>query len=121
MNKREKIYLAIVILLLGVLVVKSFYLDDYKPVTKDEELFKEYAERLIDEKYHGFFNENKLIGIKIVNIKKLENEGVSTIEVQSENDNEYKSVEIEGKYEAKIRKYLFHILPYGQDKILSRK
>ncbi len=121
MNKKEKAYLAIVILLLGLLLVKTFYLDDYKPVTKDEELFKEYAERLINEKTNSFFKNNILIGRKIVNIKKLEDEGVSIIEVQSGNDNEYERVEIEGKYEAKVRKYLFHILPYGHDKILSRE
>lgn len=121
MSKKEKAYVAIVILLLGILLVKSFYLDDYKPATKDEELFKEYAERLIDEKPHSFFKNNQLIGRKIVNIEKLEDDGVSIIEVQSGNDNEYESVEIEGKYEAKVRKYLFHILPYGHDKILSRQ
>ncbi len=121
MSKREKTYLVVIILLFGILLVKSLYLDEYKPAARDEELFKEYAEDLIDKKYHGFFRENKLIGIKIVNIKKLEDDGVSVIEVQSEDGEEYKTIEIQGKYEAKIRKYLFHIFPYSQDKILSRE
>ncbi len=121
MSKREKIYLIAIIVLVGALVVKSFYLDVYKPVEEDEILFKEYVEKIIDEKFHGFFSRSKLIGYNIVSIKKLEDEGVSTIQVKSTKEGEYKNVEIEGKYVAKIRKYLFHVLPYGEDKILSRE
>lgn len=121
MNKREKIYLIAIIVLLGLLLAKSFYLDEYKPVTEDEILFREYVEKVIDDKFHGFFSRSKLIGYRIVSIKKVEDEGVSVIEVKSENEGEYKNAEIDGKYVAKIRKYLFHVLPYGEDKILSRK
>jgi len=117
MNKREKIYVIIILILFGILLAKSFYFDEYKPVTEDEMLFKEYAQRLSHEK----FKNNKLVGFKVVSIKKLEDKGISIIEVKSGNDNEYENVEIQGKYMAKIRKYLFHFLPYGEDKILSRK
>lgn len=121
MSKREKIYLIAVIILLGALMLKSFYFDEYKPVTKDEEIFKEYVERLADEKYKGFSNKINLTSFRVVSIKKIESEGVSIIEVKNGNDNGYKNVEIKGKYKAKIRKYLLHFLPYGEDKVLSRQ
>lgn len=121
MNKREKVYLIIIVLLLGALMLKSFYFDEYNPVTKDEKLFKEYVETLASKKYDGFLVNNKLISFKVVSIKKLENKGVSIIKVKNGNDNDYKKVEIQGKYKAKIRKYLLHILPYWEDKVLSKK
>lgn len=121
MNKREKIYLLAVIVLLGALMLKSFYLDEYHPVTKDEEIFKQYVERLADEKYKGYLYDNNLASFRVVGVKKIEDKGVSIIEVKSGNDNGYENLEIEGKYKAKIRKYLFHFLPYGEDKVLSRK
>ncbi|WP_432667334.1 hypothetical protein R9X47_13205 [Wukongibacter baidiensis] len=121
MNKKEKIYLIAIIVLLGILVVKSLYLDEYKPVTEEEVMFKEYAEKIIDEKFNGFFSRNKLIRYKIVSIKKVDNTGVSIIQVKNQDEDEYKNVEIKGKYVARIRKYLFNILPFSQDKVLSRE
>lgn len=121
MNKREKIYLIVVIVLLGALMIKSFYFDEYKPVTKSEEIFKEYVEKVAEEKYEGFLYKNNLASFRVVSIKQIEDKGVSVIEVKNGNDNGYENVEIKGKYKAKIRKYLFYFLPYGEDKVLSRK
>lgn len=119
MNKREKIYIIVAIILFSFLLVKSFYLDEYKPLTEDEKLFKEYVETVVYDS--SFLNRNKLASFKVVSIEKLDNEGMSIIEVKSGNDNGYEKVEIKGKYKAKVRKYLFHFIPYGEDKILSRE
>ncbi|SKC87608.1 hypothetical protein [Maledivibacter halophilus] len=121
MNKREKSYLVVILLLIGALTFKSFYLDEYNPVTKDEKLFKEYAENLADEKYKGFLMDKKLASFRIVSIKKLDDEGISIIEIKNGNNSNYKEIQIKGKYRAKIRKYLFHFLPYREDKVFSRK
>ncbi|SHK42405.1 hypothetical protein [Paramaledivibacter caminithermalis] len=121
MNKKEKMYLIIVILLLVILIFKSFYLDEYKPLTKDEEIFKEYVEKIGYEKYKGFLYKNNLASFRVVSIKKIDDKGKSIIEKKNGNDNGYERVEIKGKYKAKIRKYLFHFLPYGEDGVLSRK
>lgn len=121
MNKKEKIYIMAIIVLLGALMLKSFYFDEYKPLTEDEEIFKEYVERIVDENYNGFLKKNNSVSYRVISIKKVDDEGVSIIQVKSGNDNNYERVEIEGKYKAKIRKYLFHFFPYGEDSVLSRK
>lgn len=121
MNKREKSYVVIIVILFITLIVKSIFLDGVKTKTKEEEMVKEYVERLIDEKYDNFFTRNGLINFKVVDIKKIDDEGISIIEVKDGNNNGYRQVEISGKYKAKVRKYLFYILPYGEDRVLTRK
>lgn len=121
MNKREKTYVIIIIFLLLALTVKTLFLDEVKNLTKEEEMFKEYVYKLIDEKYDNFFKRNNLITFRVVSIKKLAEEGTSIIEVKDGDNNIYKQVEIPGKYKARVRKYLFYIIPYGEDRVLSRK
>jgi hypothetical protein len=112
MNEREKTYLTIIIILLMALIIKSFYLDEVRPVTEEEKMFKDYVYRLVEEKHDGLLSKS---------IKKIENDGVSIIEVKDGENKSYKQVEIPGKYKAKVRKYLLHFIPYGEDTVLSRK
>lgn len=121
MKKKEGIYLIVLAALIGILLVKSFYLDEYKPRTEDEELFKEYAQELAYKKYDGFLIKNNLVSLKVISIKKLEDEGISIIELKKGDDKGYETAEIAGKYGAKVRKYLFHFFPYGEIKVLSRE
>ncbi|RKD26425.1 hypothetical protein SAMN02745883_02115 [Caminicella sporogenes DSM 14501] len=122
MNKREKMYVIVIIILLAILTVKSLFLDEFKPRTYEEKMFKEYVEKLTYKRYNNnFFMKKGLINFRVVSIKKIDDKGISIIEVKDENNNNYKQVKISGKYKAKIRKYVLHILPYGEDKVLSRK
>jgi hypothetical protein len=121
MNEREKTYLTIIIILLMALIIKSFYLDEVRPVTEEEKMFKDYVYRLVEEKHDGLLSKSNIISYRVVSIKKIENDGVSIIEVKDGENNSYKLVEIPGKYKAKVRKYLLHFIPYGEDTVLSRK
>lgn len=119
MNNKEKVYFIIAIILFVALGVKSFYFDEVKTTTKEEAMFKEYVYKLIEEKYNGFLSENNIRTFRVVKIKKISNEGTSIIQVKE--DNKYKEIEIKGKYKAKVRKYLFNIMPYGEKTISSRE
>lgn len=121
MSKREKFYSVAIVVLLVLLAVKSMVIDNYKPTTQDEQLFYTYANEIAEEQYDGFTYKYHIASYKIVSIKKVEDKGVSVLEVVDPITNEKKLEEIDGKYKAKIRKYILWILPYGEDKIMSRK
>ena len=121
MSKREKIYSIAIVVLLVLLTVKSMVIDNYKPTTEDEQLFYTYASEIAQEQYDGFTYKYNISSYKIVSVKKIEDEGVSVLEVIDPITNEKVLEEIDGKYKAKIRKYLLWILPYGEDRIMSRK
>ncbi len=121
MSKKEKMYIYGVIILLIALIIKSVYLDEVKNLTIEEAMFKEHVSKIIEEEYKSFFTENNIIGFRIVKVKKIEDEGVSIIEVKDENTNTYKQTEISGVYKGKVRKYLFYLIPYGEFSVLSRK
>lgn len=119
MNGREKTYTIVIVVLLVILAAKSLVLDNYKPGTEDEKLFYNYASEIAQEEYTNFLYKNHIATYKIVGIKKLEDEGVSVLESVVNGKKEL--VEIQGKYKAKIRKYILWVLPFSEDKIMSRK
>ncbi len=128
MNRREKAYIWIIILLILILVTKSVYLDDYKPQNREEELFKEYSYGLAVEETPSLFKSNKFRTFRVVDIKKIENgdastmdEDVSMIKIYDEKTGKQENIEIEGMYKAKIRKYILGVMPYGEFSILSRQ
>ncbi len=121
MIKRERMYVYTIILLLIALFIKSFYFDEVQGLNNDEKLFKEYVEKIVDESYQGFLKDYNIIGYRVVKIEKVDTEGISLIKVKDGNYDKYKEVEINGKYRAKVRKYLFYLIPFGEDRVLSRK
>ncbi len=104
--KRDKIWVIALIILFFLLVIKSFFIDGYMP-TKEEEPFYHYVESIIKERYDGLF-----IKTRIVKIKKL---------TEKEKVYYYKDVKVktEGEYKAKIRKYLFGLIPFSEETILE--
>lgn len=121
MNRREKAYISISILLLIILIFKSVYLDDYNPQNKEEELYKEFAYRMAVEQAPGIFEKNKLRTFRVVNIKKIEEESISVISTYNKEKDEFENIEIEGVYKAKVRKYILGVMPYGEFSVLSRE
>lgn len=93
-STKDWILIAVTLILFTVLCVKSIVLDPYKP-TEGKSLSA--MEETIDTFYDGFLYDKNIVVIRIVDIK------------------EEQDVEI-----AKVRKYLFGVLPFG-DGYVERK
>lgn len=119
MGKKEKIYLYITLLLGAVLVVKSLFLDEVKDLKGDELKVKQFVEKAVDEHYGGFFKEKNIVGYRVVGIKKVSDEGESRIEYYDPEEKQYVQGEIQGKYQAKVRAYFLHIIPYKEFKVAT--
>ena len=106
MNKKNKVMIVLTIMLFIILVTKSLYLDEVNPIEEDEQKFKQFIEKRIEEGKEnlGLLNKTGLVSFKVVKIQRINDE------------NSQLSGEgiFEGKYKAKVRGYLFHIIPYSE-------
>lgn len=93
-SAKDWVLIAVTLILFSVLCVKSVVLDPYKPI-EGQSLSE--LEKNIDAFYDGFLYENNIIVIRIIDVKE-------------EQDTEI----------AKVRKYLFGVLPFG-DGYVERK
>ncbi len=120
MKKKEKIMLYITLLLMVMLIFKSLYLDGVKNLTGDALKFQQFAEKAADERMQkSFLKKKKIANYKIVSLKKISNKGQSKVMYYDKARKEYVQEEISGKYMAKIRVYLFHIVPYKEFRVKS--
>ncbi|MCT4618553.1 MAG: hypothetical protein N4A62_04100 [Marinisporobacter sp.] len=119
MTKREKSMLMVILVLLVVLICKSLFLDRVQ-VTGDALLFKQFVEKTIetDEKHTNFLEKMGIANKKVVSIKKTHTKGTSSILVYDKEQG--KEVKISGAYQAKIRGYIFRVIPYKEFKVKSQ-
>jgi len=111
LNRREKAYIIAVVFLAILLIIKSLYIDGYVPKNDEEKIFYDYVNMLIDENKKGDFLKHKIVKI-------IKDEGQSTIEVYDEGSKQLKEISLEGKYKARVRKYILGIIPYGEYTII---
>jgi len=113
MTKREKVVTIGMVLLLLILCVKSLWIDSYTPKNDMEEAFYNKVENILDAKNTSWIFDYNIVTTKITKISEM-----------SEADKTYKDFngtikETEGVYKAKVRKYIFWILPFAEERILE--
>lgn len=120
MTKREKSMIYVVLILFVVVIIKSLYFDEVK-VTGDQLKFKSFVGEIIrdEERYSGLLIEKGAAIYKVVHIKKMKDGGKSNIRYWNEKEKVWKNETISGQYEAKVRGYLFHVIPYKEFKVRS--
>ncbi|HKL10229.1 MAG TPA: hypothetical protein VJ990_02230 [Clostridia bacterium] len=109
MGNRERIYLLAIMAMLLLLTMKSLFLDGVNDLNEEEKEFSQYVEQTIESREKWALNKTDVLSYKIVKIKKTDEEA-ATIIVE---DNEKRPMEFSGHYTARVRKYIFWILPYG--------
>ncbi|QXM07290.1 hypothetical protein [Crassaminicella indica] len=119
MNKREKRMIWIILILLAVLTCKSLIFDQVK-VKGEALLFKQFVEKTVqkEERYNNFLEKIGIASKKIVDIKKVHNDGSSRILVYF--GEKAKEIKISGAYRATVRGYIFHVIPYKEFKLESK-
>jgi len=70
-GRREKVLLVATIILLIVVSVKSIYFDPYETTLTDD---LSEVEAFIGEEYNGFFYDNNLLKVRIIEFKETEEE-----------------------------------------------
>ncbi len=101
-GSREKLYIAIVVLLLGILSLKSIYFDEIKASSSEEEILIENVYSALDEKYDNFLYESGILTFRVTSLKELSEEDVVF-------------------YRAKTRKYFLQILPIQELRVDVKK
>ncbi len=119
MSKKEKIYLYITLFLVATLITKSLFLDEVKNISVDEWKVKQFVETAVDEKHGGFLKNTGIVKYRVVSIKKMEVEGTSTIQYYNQGKQELVKDQVSGKYQAKVRGYFLHIIPYKEFKVAT--
>ncbi|GEM_PF-1819113 len=109
MGKRERSYAVAIVAMFLLLTVKSLFIDGVDDLNLEENEFSQYVEQTIESREKWALNKTDVLSYKIVRIKKT-NEEASTIIVDRD---EKRLVEFGGNYTARVRKYIFWILPYG--------
>ena len=117
MGKRERGYVLAIIAMLMLLALKSLFIDGLSDLNAEEKAFSSYVEQTIESREKWALNKSDVLSYKIVKIKKTDDEA-TTITVDG---NEKRLVELSGNYTARVRKYIFWILPYGDFSISMEK
>ncbi len=111
MSKKDKLLIILLIVSLCALVMKSFVFDEYKPDIEAEIEFKEKIENILDNKEKFFVD--TISSRRIVSIKVMSEDDKK---VETEEGEEYIAT---GTYKAKVRRYLFGVLPFSEETILD--
>lgn len=116
-DKRERVYIVLVIVLTVILFAKSLLIDGYKPKNEEEIVFKAYIEKVLEKRYDNTVYDTVFFTYKIVGIGKVSETEARIVEHYDSEKKEKVSYELRGSYKAKVRKYFFGVLPIGQDTI----
>lgn len=117
---KEKHTIAIFLVLLAILAVKSILLDEVKNLTPEEAQFKTFVEYSLEEDYGGFFTDTHLMAYRVYKIE-MEDAAAKGV-LRYEDPYTGKQVEIvqKGRYSGSVRGYLFSILPIKHFSITSQ-
>ena len=116
MKRYEKRMAVLVLVLLAALSVKSVLLDPAKPGSGELALYGQYS--LLAAPYYGRVGPgSSLYTYRIIHVAKTAEEGQTLIVVEDENSGERREEILSGRYEAKVRGYLFYILPVKQIRV----
>lgn len=116
-DKREKVYIVVVLVLIVILFAKSLLIDGYQPKNEEEVVFKAYIEKILEKRYDNTVYDTVFFNYKIVGIGKVSETEARIVEHYDPEKKEKVSYELKGSYKASVRKYLLGVMPIGQDTV----
>lgn len=116
-NKREKIYIGVLVVLVMVMCVKSLWLDPYTPADESEIIFVEYVENALEEQFDNPLYTYHILTYRIVDVGEVSETEARLVEHYDPGVDEKVMLELKGSYKAKVRKYLLGLLPVGQETV----
>ena len=110
-KSREKAMVIVLVLAIVVLIVKSTVLDEVKDLNPEEQIFKEFVEYSVEEEYSGFLVNKGIIKYRIYDLYMADADQEAVLRYKDPDTNQMVDVVQEGRYNARVRGYLFWILP----------
>lgn len=108
---KEKHTIALFIVLLLILTLKSTMLDEVKNLTPEEAQFKEFVEYSLEEDYGGLFKDIGLMAYRVYRIDMEDPEAKGLLRYEDPNTGQMEEIVQDGRYSGQVRGYLFSILP----------
>jgi len=104
------------ILIFVLLTVKSIWIDPVKDIQGEAKEYYDFIVEANEENYKGLLKP-PIIAYKVVDIYHNPSEEDTIILEWDSQEGQWEETSLQGKYGAKIKAYLFHILPYKQFKV----
>lgn len=112
--------LIVVLFLLAILIVKSFFFDEAVNLPQEKEYFKSFAELSIKEKYTGPLYKYNIIRFRIVDVYTADSSVKTKIKYVDKQTGQIAEKVLNARYVATARKYFLGFFPIGQFEITSK-
>lgn len=118
-TKGEIIMVVLLITAIILLTVKSTMLDEVKNLSRDEQQFKDFVDYSVEEEYSGKLADFGIMVYRVYDIDVENPDEKGLLRYPSPETGEMREVVQEQRYIAKVRGYLFWILPIQHFSITS--
>lgn len=120
MNPREKSMLIVTIMLVIILIVKSFVFDEVKNLTAEEQKFKDFVEYSVEEEYNGKLEQYNIITHRVFDIFVADESQKPIIRYKDPETGEDFEEILSVRYTGRVRAYLLGFLPFKQFSITAK-
>lgn len=111
MDKRARNMVIATIVLFMILVVKSLWFDPVENLEGDLEKYKEYAYQTVLYERSGLLGKSGLLTYRVIDVAQESQKGATEVKYQNEINRKWNTDVLPGQYYAKVRAYVFYILP----------
>ncbi|SET73162.1 hypothetical protein SAMN05660297_03312 [Natronincola peptidivorans] len=111
MEKRGQAMLILAFLLMGLLIVKSLWLDPVGALDEEREKYKAYALTVAPIQNTSLLEKGNLLTYRVMFVVKEKEEGITEVIYEGQQSKEWDSEILEGQYRAKVRAYLLYVIP----------
>lgn len=118
-TKGEIMMVVLLITAIIMLTIKSTVLDEVKNLSRDEQQFKDFVEYSVEEEYSGKLADFGLMVYRVYDIDVENSDEKGLLRYPDPKTGEMREVVQEQRYIAKVRGYLFWILPIQHFSITS--
>lgn len=101
----------VVAALVVILIVKSFFFDEVRDLSKEESLVYDFTKYSVAQKYDGLLQQYHIITYRIFDIYMADPNEKSVLYYEEPSTGEPVEYEIQGRYNARVRAYILGAIP----------
>lgn len=120
MNPREKSMLIVTVMLVIILIVKSFIFDEVKNLSGEEKMFKDFVEYSVAQEYDGILQQYNIITYRVFDIFVADEAQNPIIRYKDPKTGEDKEEILSVRYTGRVRAYILGLLPFKQFSVTAQ-
>ncbi|NLK73020.1 MAG: hypothetical protein GX285_08390 [Clostridiales bacterium] len=120
MNPREKSMLIVTVMLVIILILKSFIFDEVKNLSGEEKMFKDFVEYSVAQEYDGILQQYNIITYRVFDIFVADETQNTIIRYKDPETGEDKEEILSVRYTGRVRAYLLGFLPFKQFSVTAQ-